>query len=120
MQKEIKRTIDLIREKISKRGNILSFSKEIKVKSATLYNFLNGKKGINTDTFFRIITPLGLMLEGNEKMIEVGSVWIDGTKVKSGWKYKGKEIVMCFGDASSSKQFVLLKDELEKHELVIC
>jgi len=120
MKNKIKETISLIREKINRRGNILSFSKEINVKSATLYDFLNGKKGINTNTFFKIITPLGLRLEGDENLIEVDVVWSGGKKHEKGGLYDSKEIFMCLGDAGSSKQMLLLKNGEGKHELVIC
>jgi uncharacterized sporulation protein YeaH/YhbH (DUF444 family) len=117
----MKPTIKLIRELISARSNPKAYAEEIGVKVGTMYDFLNQKKGINVNTFFKIINPLGLKV-GRDKvsLIEVDVVYIDGVKYKKGDAYESKEVILCFGDASSSMQYMLLRGKEKKSELVIC
>lgn len=114
-------TIKLISDLISKRSNPKAYAEEIGVKVGTMYNFLNKKAGINVNTFFKIITPLGLRVStGKLSLIDVDVVYSGGAAYRKGDFFEGKEVILCFGDASSSFQYMLLRSKEEKSELVIC
>lgn len=116
----MEKLIKTIREKIKQRSNPKAYAEEIGIRTSTMYNFLNQKAGVNVNTFFKIIEPLGLKVINEGTMIKVQSVWIGKTKYQVGDFYESKEVLFCFGDASSSVQYMLLKSEKEEKELVVC
>ena len=115
----MKKKLKEIKDKILKETTISLFADDIGIRQATLSNFLNGKVGVQLPTLMKIIEPVGMdILEKMpDNFIEVECVFLDDKKLKKGQKYKGKDIVLCFGTAETTYQGILMKDKREFYTL---
>lgn len=106
-----------IKDKIIEEFSLREFADNQKIRQATLYDFLNGKKDITLSTFLKITKPLGFEVCETlpNKFIEVTACYIDGKSYVKGAKYNNKKILICFGTGATSHQGFLL----EGNEIVI-
>ena len=124
-EKNLKKLKATIEQKIVEKSTIHGFAQSIGLRHATLYDFLHKSVGINITTLLKIISPLKLKLKLQDlndfdvQLIEVQAIWIEKKKFKKGDKYQEMEVLMCFGDAGSGQQGMLLKDAKGKSQLVI-
>ena len=102
-----------IKSNIEKKMKLSMFADDIGIRQATLYDFLNQKIDIKLPTLMRIIEPLGMNIleEMPDNFIEVQSVYLKGKAYKKGKKYKGKEVILCFGNPDTTYEGILLKDK---------
>lgn len=110
-----------IRSKIKEISAIHHYAEKVDMTSSNLYNFLNGKLDVRVSTLIKIIKPLGMdILESlPDQLEEVATVVVKGKTYKKSEKYKGLEILLCFGSGSTSHQCILVKAENGKMELKI-
>ena len=104
---------DLIRSIITKQfGGIVKFSKDNKIRQATVSDLLNDRKSVTLTTFQKIIKPLGIdiMKTLPEKFIQVDTVYWKGETYHKGCVFDGQKIVACLGCAENSYQAILFDD----------
>jgi hypothetical protein len=110
-----------IRDKINSLSTVGRFAADIKVRKATLYDFLNDKIEIKLPTLMKIIKPLGMSIQEDlpDRFRVVECVYVDGKTYKKTGIYKGKKIIFCFGTCETSHQGMVLQDRKMGFELVV-
>ena len=110
-----------LRKKIKAKGTLQEYATDIGIRRATLSEFLSGKTDIRLSTLQKIVEPLGIDVFDKipSNLTEVQTVFLEGGSYKKGQEYKGKEIVLCFGSASTSHQAFLLKGKDGKTEIEV-
>lgn len=112
----MKKTLDRIRAKIKEKTNPSLYADDIGMSRTTLFNFLNGQSNIKFDGLEKIIKPIGMdILESlPDNLKEIDHIMYDGMKLEKGSIYEDKDVLFCFGSASSSHQMVILGDGNKK------
>lgn len=110
----------LIRKKIDELGSVQDFADMIKMRRASLYDFLNTDADIKLTSLRKIIDKIGFdILERlPDKLILIDCVYINKKKYKEGDEYKGNQILLCFGSSSTSHQAFIINTN-EGMELIV-